>query len=208
MGEGGDGHRRQTKPFQTTSFSIPLWVSQLNKLILVELVFTVLPVPVPSTIMISRWNGYNFAQFGLQKLCPSTWKPKRWFVKIDCPPSTLFWRVLPGRCFCCINKRPLTTPAKDLEPLFRHYAKNPQLYFIWFWQGDVCIFHFWLSKWEIWLEMSWLKFIADWTNLPRVGKLWKLGEILCSHLSFYRVLYKGKLGTWETEYDYHWTSLD
>lgn len=56
--------------------------------------------------------------------------------------------------------------------------------------------------------MSWLKFIADWTNLPRVGKLWKLGEILCPHLSLYRVLYKGKLETWETEYDYHWTSLD
>lgn len=142
------------------------WFStQSIKLILVELIFIVLPVLLPNPIQIwmSRWNRCNFVPFWLQKLCPSIWKTKRWFVMIACPLTTLFWWVLPGRCFCFVNRRPLKIPARDLDPLmFLHYAKNPQLYFIWFWQGNVCILHIAIFGWKL----------AGWSSMQTRWKPW------------------------------------
>ena len=71
-----------------------------------------------------------------------------------------------GCCLFCISRRPFKTPARDLDHLLQHYAKNPQPVFLFhlILTGWFLYFAHWQPKLETWLKMTWLKFSPDKMN--------------------------------------------
>lgn len=68
-----------------------------------------------------------------------------------------------GRSLLSASVRPLNTPARDLDLLLHHYAKNPQPVFLFYLipTGWFLYFTHWLPKLETWLKMNWLKFSPE-----------------------------------------------
>lgn len=87
----------------------------------------------------------------------------------DCLSSEgmLLLCLLPEGCsLFSVNRRPFKTPARDLDLLLQHYAKNSQPVFLFHLipTGWFLYFTHWLLKLETWLKMNWLKFNPDKMN--------------------------------------------
>lgn len=118
-------------------FGVPFWVPWSIKLSLVELKSIVLPASLPSdSVPDVKVEPVQFCSISAAEIHSSIWKPKGGLWRLPVHQGHRCGEFCQEDAICCVNRRALKTPARDLDLLFQQCAKNPYLYFfsISFWR--------------------------------------------------------------------------